>query len=144
MSRDASTSFPWADRTAEEGGYRFRLGIGESRELQEKTDCGLLYLLQQRVLAGAWRIDDLRETIRLGLIGGGLAPADALVLVSRYVDDRPWIESVQPAARILTAAVFGAPDEDKTDDKREGDDDRPGKPSPAESSATRQSTETAS
>ena len=56
-------------------------------------------------------MDDLRETIRLGLIGGGMDPLDALVLVKRYVDDRPLMENVLPAWRILSAALMGPEDD---------------------------------
>lgn len=104
MSRSASVTLEWAD-----GEYPFRLAIGQIEELQEKTDCGPYFLLN-RLLNGTWRVHDARETIRLGLIGGGMTPADALKLVKRYVDDRPLLESVKPAAAILSAACIGAPD----------------------------------
>jgi hypothetical protein len=105
MSRDASIAFDWAD-----GHYQFRLPLKQVQELQEKTDCGPFFLLQ-RLINGNWRFEDLRETIRLGLIGGGTEPAKAMALVQRYVDPpRPMIESVAPARLILGAAVMGAPD----------------------------------
>lgn len=104
-SRNAEASFDWADRT-----YRFRLPIGMLRELQEKTGAGP-YELLRRIQAGAWRVDDLREVIRCGLIGGGLAPGEALRLVRLYVEERPLGESTYPAIIILAAAVFGVPDE---------------------------------
>jgi hypothetical protein len=104
MSRDASVTLAWGD-----GEHRFRLPIGQLRELQEKTQLGPLALLR-RVLDGGWRLDDLRETIRLGLIGGGMAPVDALGLVARYVDGRPLTESVLPAYRVLQAVIYGTPD----------------------------------
>lgn len=107
MSRSAKISFAWAD-----GDYTFRLAIAQLEELQEKTDCGPLFLLN-RINSAEWRVQDLRETIRLGLIGGGMAPTDALKLVKRYVDDRPLIESIKPASAILTAAIIGARDGEK-------------------------------
>lgn len=91
----------WADDE-----HEFRLGLGELRELQDKTGAGPLEL-HRRIGTGVWRVDDLRETIRLGLIGGGKTPPDALKLVARYVDARPLAESVGPAARILFAAIMG-------------------------------------
>jgi hypothetical protein len=106
MSRDGSTTFDWADGT-----YKFRLGIGECRELQEKTDCGP-YELLRRVDSGTWRIDDLVETIRIGLIGGGLAPVKAKRLVDRYCGP-PFIPDLAPARAILMAALVGAPDGEK-------------------------------
>lgn len=107
MSRNASIILEWAD-----GEYPFRLPLGQLRELQENTDCGPLFLFN-RIIAGQWRIDDLRETIRLGLIGGGMEPAKAHTLVKRYVDDRPFTESIKPAQAILGAALIGAPDGEK-------------------------------
>lgn len=105
MSRDASITFDWADGT-----QTFRLALGQLRELQEKTNAGPMELLR-RIDSGSWRIDDLRETIRIGLIGGGMKPADALALVKNYVDARPLQESVFPAQYILMAALFGTEEE---------------------------------
>lgn len=106
MSRHGDCSFVWAD-----GQYTFRLPIGQVRELEEK--CGLgVYEIYLRMAARQWRFDHLRETIRLGLIGGGMSPVEALKLVQRYVDERPFIESVEPALRILGAGLVG-PEEDQ-------------------------------
>jgi hypothetical protein len=105
MSRDGSVTFTWAD-----GEHRFRLGIGQLRELQEKTEAGPAFILG-RLQNGSWLLDDLREPLRLGLIGGGMSPVEALRLVQRYVDDRPLLESVQPAMAVLLAALVGVEDE---------------------------------
>lgn len=83
---------------------RFRLALGELRELQEKTDAGPAHLLQ-RLTDGTWRVDDIRETLRLGLIGGGMTPSEALALCRRYVDDRPLLESL-PLARAVLLVVL--------------------------------------
>lgn len=105
MSANGAITTKWAD-----GEYTFRLAIGQLRELQEKCDCGPPEILA-RLAAQRWRIDDLRETIRLGLIGGGTTPVAALKLVERYVDDRPLLESVTVASSILLAALVGADDD---------------------------------
>lgn len=107
MSRNASITIDWADGT-----HTFRLPIAQIEELQEKTDCGP-YFLFNRIVTGQWRIADLRETIRLGLIGGGMEPPKARTLVERYVDNRPYAESIKPAQAILGAALIGAPDGEK-------------------------------
>lgn len=112
MSRDGKITLDWADGT-----HTFRLGIAQIEELQEKTDCGPYFLLN-RINSGTWRVADLRETIRLGLIGGGLTPAEALPLVRWNVEGRPLMESVAPARAILMAALMGAPDGEKTGKKR--------------------------
>jgi hypothetical protein len=106
MSRAADVTFDWADGT-----YRFRLPYGQIAELQERTGCGPQLLLQ-RVVDGSWKVDDLRETIRLGLIGGGLEPLKALTLVRQYVEARPLAENVTPAKLILMAALFGVEGEE--------------------------------
>lgn len=105
MSADASLEFDWADGT-----YKFRLGLGEIRELQEKTKVGPRRLWM-RIRSGEWFVDDLREAIRLGLIGGGMEPVNATKLVRRYVDARPLAESVEPSMKILTAMLVGVPDD---------------------------------
>jgi hypothetical protein len=91
----------WADGT-----HRFALTIRQLEELDDKTGVGPLAMLT-RLLDGGWRLADVRETIRLGLIGGGLKPVDALVLVRRYVDEAPLEQSAPLAASILMAALRG-------------------------------------
>jgi hypothetical protein len=107
MSRSANIALEWAD-----GEYPFRLAIKQIEELQEKTDCGP-YTLLQRISDGSWRLADMRETLRLGLIGGGMDPLKALGLVKRYVDDRPLLENIPHARAVLMAALMGAPDGEK-------------------------------
>jgi hypothetical protein len=102
---DCETIFDWADGT-----YRFALRLRELEELQEKLDCGPMALFK-RVKADEWRVGDLRETIRLGLIGGGQKPEQALTLVRRYVDGRPLSEATLPAMAILAAAIWGVADD---------------------------------
>lgn len=89
----------WAD-----GVYEFTLPWGHIVELQDKTGVGP-YTLMARLMAQEWRVQDLRETIRLGLIGGGLPPSQALTLVQRYVEARPLLESVPIAQAIIMSAL---------------------------------------
>lgn len=104
MSRNGSVTLAWAD-----GEYTFRFGLGEIRELQELCDAGPFVILQ-RLIRGEWKVDDIREPLRLGLIGGGMAPPAALKLVKRYNDEFPWGYNVKEATAIMHAAVLGAPD----------------------------------
>ncbi|XHE12395.1 gene transfer agent family protein [Agrobacterium deltaense] len=103
--RDATVTFDWAD-----GAHSFRLAWGQLAELQEKCDAGP-YVVLQRLHSGAWRIEDISNIIRLGLVGGGMEPAQALKLVRRYVEARPPMENLIPAQVILSAALTGAPEE---------------------------------
>lgn len=95
-----------------DGTYTFRLGISEIDELEAKTDTSvfLLYAATGTELPYI-KFKACRETIRLGLIGGGMSPVDAMALVARYADERPMTESVAAANQILKAAfrqVHGA------------------------------------
>jgi hypothetical protein len=101
----ARITFDWADDR-----YAFQLKLGQIRELEEKCNAGLLQILH-RLEGHVWRLDDVRETIRLGLIGGGTKPDDALKLIRRYVDRQPLFESVVPAKAILSAVLVGVPDD---------------------------------
>lgn len=106
MSRRGDTEFEWA------GDVRtFKLLLGEIEKLQTRTNTGPFELLR-RLTTGTWRVADIRETIRLGLEGGGLSANEAGRLVRDYVDPpNPLLDSVLVAARILEAALSGAPDE---------------------------------
>jgi hypothetical protein len=103
--RDARIELDWADGT-----YPFRLPWGQLAELQEKCDAGP-YVILQRLHNGTWRIEDIANVIRLGLIGGGMPPAEALKKTRAYVEERPPMENVVPAQAILGIALMGAPDE---------------------------------
>lgn len=108
-----------------DGTYSFRLALGELEELQEKTDAGPFVVLR-RLFDGSWRTSDVREVIRLGLIGGGMEPLRALGLVRRYVDGRSaWIASASIAQAILGASLSGAPEENEGKGDAPGAEDNP-------------------
>jgi hypothetical protein len=113
---DGSISLPFGDQE-----YTFRIAFGQWRELQEKInkpriEAGLPYvgpaaLIQLLFSSNAWP-DEIREVIRLGLIGGGMKPDRALVLVKRHVENQPHFANGLLAGRIVKTAMFG-PDEDQ-------------------------------
>lgn len=105
MGRQAKISIAWPD---EERVYRLR--IGELIELQEKCGAGPMAILR-RLFDNQWRVEDVRETIRLGLIGGGLPASEAIRLVRRYVEELPIGQAVPHAAAILAAGIMGVDDE---------------------------------
>lgn len=105
MAMDGSVEFEWGD-----GLHKFRLGLDEARELQTKTGVGP-YRLMRRIAEGDWLIDDLRETIRIGMVGGGADPAAAMNLIRTYFDKHPKTKNIEPALRILHAFHIGADDE---------------------------------
>lgn len=113
MSADGGTTLTWGD-----GEHRFRLAIGQLSELQQAINkpriamgaplIGPFELLRLLETGNVWP-NELREIIRLALIGGGMAPLEALTMVKRYVEDRPLFENVLPAYQILEQALVGDP-----------------------------------
>ena len=114
-----------------DGEYLFDLKLPQLAELQEKRGTGV-FKIYGRVLAGRYLLDgaslalpaegeafaeDLFETIRLGLIGGGEGVVDgqavavsaltAKLLVERYSHSAPLREAWATAAAILGARVEG-------------------------------------
>ena len=100
------------------GEHAFRLRLGELQALQEKCDAGPEMVLQ-RIRLGVWQVNDLFETLRLGLIGGGMDRDAARKLVVDTFERTPLMEFKTPAIEALAAALIGVPD------------DPAGEPSPA-------------
>lgn len=141
-----------------DGEYLFALTLERIRELQEKTGVGI-GALYARVLQGrlaekidvghpayaAFHVDDVRQTILQGLIGGGSGRADgqdvtvsplrAVELVDRYLGDpngqplMPLREQWDMAAAILFACVEGYEPEGETGqvDDDDADDEKKNK-----------------
>jgi len=101
----ARVTLAWAD-----GEYEFRLGLKELRILQEKCGAGPL-AIYRRLVEGKWLVDDIFETIRLGLMGAGMEPSKALKLTEQYVVDRPLIENIPRAQAIIGIAIVGPEDD---------------------------------
>ena len=101
MSRHAAVELDWADGT-----FTFRLGLDQIEELEEKRDLSLFTLARRLSPAERDpRLADIRETLRLGLIGGGQKPVDAMVKVRKYVDERPIDEIRDIAYAIVLAGL---------------------------------------
>ena len=64
-----------------------------------------------------WKVQHISEIIRLGLIGGGLAPTEALKMTRNYVESRPPLENLSLAQAILALSLQGAPEEAKGEAK---------------------------
>lgn len=103
--RDGQITLAWAD-----GDHVFRLGWGELEMLQEACNAGP-YVILDRLIEKTFRIGDISHVLRLGLIGGGMAPTDALKLVRAYVESRVPAENLIFAQAVLSAACVGAPEE---------------------------------
>lgn len=103
---------------------KFQLRIGEIGELERLCGAGLGEIMV-RLSAHRFYLADIRETIRLGLEGGGESEPAATALVMRNVDPTPIGEHLQLAADILSAAVTGVPVEAPGKDRAAGSDDAP-------------------
>jgi hypothetical protein len=100
--------------------------VGSILDLEQKCNAGLGEIVQ-RVVNGMWRLNDVREAIRIGLIGGGMTPLAAQGVIERHVDARPLSESVLLAQDILAAAIVAPPGEQPG--KTPADRDPQGRPS---------------
>jgi hypothetical protein len=120
-----------------DGEYPFKLSVIGVLELQEKCLSGFGALFS-RVMAGTYSKDekifgfpleaqfhlaDLLETIRLGLIGGGMEPVNAKRLVERYAyPAQPMKGTWELASAILFASMEGyevkSPDMEEPDSSK--------------------------
>jgi hypothetical protein len=114
------------------GEHPFALDIGALRALQTACDAGPQQILN-RVATGAWRVDDLYQTIRLGLIGGGMTPAEAGRVTETAFKSHPMMQFRPPAQAVLVAALIGDPDDPLGEE--------PGAPPPPENGGSATSTE---
>lgn len=128
-----------------DGEYRFALGLEQINELQNACGDGIgaIYarVLQGRVASdvnvghpgyAAYKLADLVETVRQGLIGGGQGLVNdqpvkveamrANQLVANYLHAMPLAKQWDLAAAILYAKVEGyEPAVDEADDEGDGD-----------------------
>lgn len=86
--------------------YSFKLTPPMILELERKTGAGIGGLCR-RLFNGEFKHNEIIETIRLALIGGGTAPATAASLVAAYVGNRPLSESYPIAVSVLEVLWFG-------------------------------------
>lgn len=107
MAVNGEITLDWAD-----GQHKFNVAkLRCYLELEEKCDSGIAEIYQ-RLLQGKWKFNDIRETLRLGLIGAGTDPGRALVLVNRYVDDVPLASNLLHAQAVIMAAIVGVKGDD--------------------------------
>lgn len=118
MSRSAEVTLDWADGT-----YKFALKIDQLVELQEKCEAGPWYVqwaleaaLMARSLDMAPPKDAspayVTETIRLGLIGGGMDAIEALKKVRAYAGPGQLNENIATAFAVIGVALQGAPEDE--------------------------------
>lgn len=125
-----------------EGDFDFALNIGELEQLQEiaARRCALLGFpmaeaslssLADRLRAGRAFTTEVRDVLRLALVGGGMAKQDAHLLVARHLVPGALHECGLIASIPVGRALYGDPDEAEGDDQSDedkGDDQAPGEP----------------
>ena len=101
MSLKAEVTLTWGDGT-----YPFALKGAQIEELERQ--CGKIGIgaIFQRIALGTYFWRDVRETIRLGLIGGGMGAVEALRKVDTYIDAP--VEAGPNSPVMVAKAVLGA------------------------------------
>ncbi|ATG47595.1 hypothetical protein CEW89_08410 [Celeribacter ethanolicus] len=92
------------------GEHDFALRIGELRGVQEATDRGPEEIYN-RLRFGTWKIDEIVQVLRWGLVGGGMKIDDATTVVMRIVDLHPISEFKLTAMSVLAYALLGPMDD---------------------------------
>lgn len=106
MSRDGSSEVAFNGRMT-----FFKLTWRELMKIQEACDAGP-YVVLDRLLTGRWRLQDISEVIKWGLIGGGMSQAQAIDLTGTEVEGRRPLENLVVAQMVLGAGVVGDPEEE--------------------------------
>jgi hypothetical protein len=114
---DVTTSAFFGDKE-----HRFALTHWAQLELEKVTGVGIGALCL-RLPHGDFRFIEIIETIRLALIGGGMAPQDAVHLVETYGKPRPLGETFPLAARILYRLWNGKDPEPETKTQDDAEQD---------------------
>ena len=112
MSRDGSVVLTFHD--GEE--YLFRLAWGQLSKLQEALNAGPFVVLD-RLHMNTWRVEDIAEVIKWGLVGGGMNEVKARKLVREYVEVQAPFHSLEIAVKVIDAAVMGPPDAEELEKK---------------------------
>lgn len=97
----SSITLTWAG-----GEDDFDLRLQHLRALQNACDAGPAFILN-RLRSGEWHVEDVIETLRFGLEGGGKTKQEARALVTKHVEERPITLSVLAAQMVLMAALYG-------------------------------------
>jgi len=93
------------------GAHKFALRIGELRGLQDARDSGPEEILN-RLRTGTWRVDDLIQPIRFGLVGGeGMTLEAATARVMEVFELHPKAQFKLAAISILFHALLGPGDD---------------------------------
>ena len=105
MKTAAEVTLEWAD-----GEYLFALKYKQIKELERICDAGIGVILA-RIATGQFGADEILETLRLGLIGGGMDAVAAKNKVEVYSfplskDGDPH-SNMKTAHKVVEAVMFG-------------------------------------
>jgi hypothetical protein len=87
------------------GEHDFRLGIGELRAIEQRSDAGSSVVMM-RLLTGQFKIDDVFSTLRIGLVGGGMSETEAKKTVEAALDVASPYKLSVTAADVLRRFVM--------------------------------------
>jgi len=87
------------------GVFTFGLKAKQIEELERICKEGIGRICMRAFSGVDYSYPLLRETIRLGLIGGGLPPTEAAQLVNTYVDGQPIDRANDPSSTLKTATA---------------------------------------
>lgn len=131
MSAPGTRTIVWAN-----GEDQFCIAkVGLILDLEDKCDAGFAVIMA-RLETGTWKLNDVRETIRLGLIGGGMKPEKAMAAVRNHVDSNPLAHSVLVAYECVRVAMFGVPDDPVGQVDEEGKAQPEAQPDPGSTTTT--------
>lgn len=105
MATDTKAHFAMITEPFGDGDHTFCLDWPRMVELEKVREAGPLVILSR--LSGPWMVEDISAVIRLGLIGGGCTPVEALRLTKTYVEGRPLLENLSLAYKCLAVAISG-------------------------------------
>lgn len=115
------------------GEHSFRLGIGELRGVEQRCEAGCAVVLS-RLLGQAWKVDDVLQPLRLGLIGAGMVEREAQKLVDAALTDSSLYALSIPAADIIQHFLLTEGKDDQLGERQAGAESQTQTRSPTEGS----------
>lgn len=112
MSNDENKPFSQIIQFLGDNEYTFALTWDGAQEWEEKTGRSLFHTFNAMVASKTGFVSDVKELLRVSLIGGGMSPSEAFSLIRRYVEKRPLAETMPVALAAAEAFLFGTEGEE--------------------------------
>lgn len=100
------------------GEHDFRFAIGELRALEQSRDCGCTVVLA-RLFALQFKVDDVLETLRIGLQGGGMSEKQARATIEKSYTKANLFDLAVVASAVLTRFISWPKDDPNVDTPEE-------------------------